>query len=73
MHGPQRRTYTMRREAGLAKDYRPLAPRDGGDDGRVHIETIGIITVGQRPRPDLERVFRQHLPEANLPIRSTVD
>jgi hypothetical protein len=39
----------------------------------VHIETIGIITVGQTLRPDPERVFRRHLPEANLLIRCAVD
>jgi protein AroM len=35
--------------------------------------TIGIITLGQTPRPDLERVFRRHLPEANLLIRGALD
>jgi protein AroM len=37
------------------------------------METIGIITLGQTPRPDLERVFRRHLPDANLLVRGGLD
>jgi protein AroM len=37
------------------------------------METIGIITLGQTPRPDLEQVFRRHLPETNLLIRGGLD
>lgn len=37
------------------------------------VDTIGIITLGQTPRPDLERVFRRHLPDANLLVRGGLD
>jgi protein AroM len=37
------------------------------------MDTIGIITLGQTPRPDLEAVFRRHLPETNLLIRGGLD
>jgi len=37
------------------------------------METIGIITLGQTPRPDLEQVFRRHLPDTNLLIRGGLD
>ena len=37
------------------------------------MDTIGIITLGQTPRPDLERVFRRHLPDATLLIRGGLD
>ena len=37
------------------------------------MDTIGIITLGQTPRPDLEQVFRRHLPEATLLIRGGLD
>ncbi len=43
-------------------------PRDGREDGRGHIDTVGIITGGQTPRLGLDRVFRRRLSEANLPI-----
>jgi protein AroM len=37
------------------------------------MDVIGIITLGQTPRPDLERVFRRHLPETQLLIRGGLD
>ena len=37
------------------------------------MDTIGIITLGQTPRPDLEMVFRRHLPETPLLIRGGLD
>lgn len=37
------------------------------------MDTIGIITLGQTPRPDLEKVFRRHLPETHLLIRGGLD
>jgi len=37
------------------------------------MDTIGIITLGQTPRPDLEAVFRRHLPEATLLVRGGLD
>jgi len=37
------------------------------------MDTIGIITLGQTPRPDLEKVFRRHLPDAKLLIRGGLD
>jgi protein AroM len=37
------------------------------------MDTIGIITLGQTPRPDLERVFRRHLPETQLLVRGGLD
>jgi protein AroM len=37
------------------------------------METIGIITLGQTPRPDLEAVFRRQLPEAQLRILGGLD
>jgi protein AroM len=37
------------------------------------MDRIGIITLGQSPRPDLERVFRRQLPEAELLVRGGLD
>jgi protein AroM len=37
------------------------------------MDTIGIITLGQTPRPDLETVFRRHLPDTNLLMRGGLD
>jgi len=37
------------------------------------MDVIGIITLGQTPRPDLEAVFRRHLPDAQLLVRGGLD
>ncbi|MFB3818945.1 MAG: AroM family protein [Candidatus Methylomirabilales bacterium] len=37
------------------------------------METIGILTLGQTPRPDFERIFRRHLPDAKLVVRGGLD
>jgi protein AroM len=37
------------------------------------MDTIGIITLGQTPRPDFEQVFRRHLPDAKLLFRGGLD
>jgi protein AroM len=37
------------------------------------MDAIGIITLGQTPRPDLEKVFRRHLPDTNFLIRGGLD
>jgi len=37
------------------------------------MDRIGIITLGQSPRPDLERVFRRQLPQAELLVRGGLD
>ncbi len=37
------------------------------------MDTIGIITLGQTPRPDFEQVFRRHLPDAKLLVRGGLD
>ncbi len=37
------------------------------------MDTIGIITLGQTPRPDFEQVFRRHLPDARLLVRGGLD
>jgi protein AroM len=37
------------------------------------MDTIGILTIGQTPRPDLEKVFRRHLPEVGLIVRGALD
>jgi protein AroM len=37
------------------------------------MDTVGILTIGQSPRPDFERVFGQHLPNARLVVRGALD
>jgi len=37
------------------------------------METVGILTIGQTPRPDLEAVFRRHLPGVELIVRGALD
>jgi protein AroM len=37
------------------------------------MEKIGILTIGQTPRPDLEAVFRRHLPGVELLVRGALD
>lgn len=37
------------------------------------METIGILTLGQSPRPDFEQIFRRHLPEARLLVGGGLD
>ena len=37
------------------------------------MEKVGILTIGQTPRPDLEAVFRQHLPGVELIVRGALD
>jgi protein AroM len=37
------------------------------------MEKVGILTIGQTPRPDLEAVFRRHLPGVELVVRGALD
>jgi protein AroM len=37
------------------------------------MEKVGILTIGQTPRPDLEAVFRRHLPGVELIVRGALD
>ncbi len=37
------------------------------------MDTIGILTIGQSPRPDFERVFESHLPGVKLLVRGALD
>ena len=37
------------------------------------MEKVGILTIGQTPRPDLEAVFRRHLPGVRLIVRGALD
>jgi protein AroM len=37
------------------------------------LEKVGILTIGQTPRPDLEAVFRRHLPGVELIVRGALD
>jgi protein AroM len=37
------------------------------------VERVGILTIGQSPRPDLEAVFRRHLPGVELIVRGALD
>ena len=37
------------------------------------MEKVGILTIGQTPRPDLEAVFRLHLPGVELVVRGALD
>jgi protein AroM len=37
------------------------------------MDAIGILTIGQSPRPDFERAFRRHLPGARLIVRGALD
>jgi len=37
------------------------------------MDTVGILTIGQTPRPDLEMVFRRHLPGVELIVRGALD
>jgi protein AroM len=37
------------------------------------MEKVGILTIGQTPRPDLEAVFRRHLPGVELSVRGALD
>ncbi len=37
------------------------------------MDTVGILTIGQTPRPDFERVFRRHLPQVQLLVRGALD
>jgi protein AroM len=37
------------------------------------MDKVGILTIGQAPRPDLEAVFRRHLPGVELLVRGALD
>ncbi len=37
------------------------------------MDKVGILTIGQTPRPDLEAVFRRHLPGVALILRGALD
>jgi len=37
------------------------------------MDRVGILTIGQSPRPDLEAVFRRHLPGVDLIVRGALD
>ena len=37
------------------------------------MEKVGILTIGQSPRPDFEAVFRRHLPGVELIVRGALD
>jgi protein AroM len=37
------------------------------------MDKIGILTIGESPRPDLEAVFRRHLPGVELIVRGALD
>ncbi len=37
------------------------------------MEKVGILTIGQTPRPDLEAVFQRHLPGVELMVRGALD
>ena len=37
------------------------------------MDTVGILTIGQTPRPDLEAVFRRHLAGVGLLVRGALD
>jgi len=37
------------------------------------LERVGILTIGQTPRPDLEAVFRRHLPGVELIVQGALD
>lgn len=37
------------------------------------MEKVGVLTIGQTPRPDLETVFRRHLPGVELIVRGALD
>ena len=37
------------------------------------MDKVGILTIGQSPRPDFEAVFRRHLPGVDLIVRGALD
>lgn len=37
------------------------------------MDAIGLLSLGQTPRPDFERIFRRHLPNAKLIVRGALD
>jgi len=37
------------------------------------MDKVGILTIGQTPRPDLEKVFHRHLPSVTLVVRGALD
>ena len=37
------------------------------------MDVIGVLTLGQTPRPDFERIFRRAIPEAKLLVRGALD
>jgi protein AroM len=37
------------------------------------MDTVGILTIGQSPRPDFERLFQRHLPGVTLVVRGALD
>lgn len=43
------------------------------DYSRYVAPVLGVITLGQSPRPDLERVFSQHAPEARVRVSGALD
>ena len=44
------------------------------DDGGSHAAPLlGVITIGQSPRPDLERVFGAHAQDAEVRVRGALD
>ena len=40
---------------------------------RGDVDSIGILAIGQSPRPDFERIFRRALPETHLIVRGALD
>jgi protein AroM len=37
------------------------------------MDKVGILTIGETPRPDLEAVFRRHVPGVELIVRGALD
>jgi protein AroM len=37
------------------------------------MDTVGILTLGQTPRPDFEQVFQRHLPGVTMIVRGGLD
>jgi len=37
------------------------------------MDTVGILTIGQSPRPDFEQLFQRHLPGVTLVVRGALD
>jgi len=37
------------------------------------MDKVGILTIGQSPRPDFEAIFRRHLPGVGLMVRGALD